>query len=615
MHHSSIIRSTCALLVLLVALMIFPQATMAQLSGFNIRGDMGLKAGSQPHPGGYFGVVGYWYLSNRINNRFGSKINPAGDLTMFLGGPLFSYVTPYKFLGANYGFTVLVSFANSRIETPRVDINPSPGLSDMYVQPLSLGWHFKRADLTTGYGFFAPTGRYKAGASDNTGLGMWGHEVSLGTTIYLTENKAWHVATSGAVDFHTKKKDVPDKVGTLLTLEGGLGRNIFKGLGSVGLAYTAQWKLTQDTLSGALALLVTGKNRTAGLGPEVNLPLVAKKTLFGLFTFRYEWEVYARTTTQGSTVFAMLTFLTKPISLVPPPPPNRPPTASCSASPQSVSAGSGNPVLIRVDASDPDNDTLTYAWTASGGSLEGTGPGVRWSSAGLDVGSYRFTANVSDGKGGTASCETEVRVEPKPNTPPTLTCSMERNSVLAGELVRINVLAEDADADPLNYSWQTSGGKIVGTGNKVQLDTSSLSAGQYTVTGRVDDGHGGTADCSASLGVTVPPPPPQASKTNECMFRASSARVDNVCKAILDDITLRLQSEPRASVVLVGYADRAERATDKLSASRPAAIAKYLAEKGISEARVKTRAGAAQSGAGMQNQRVDVVWVPEGATY
>jgi hypothetical protein len=32
-----------------------------------------------------------------------------------------------------------------------------------------------RVDLTAGYGFYAPTGRFELGATDNIGLGFWTH--------------------------------------------------------------------------------------------------------------------------------------------------------------------------------------------------------------------------------------------------------------------------------------------------------------------------------------------------------------------------------------------------------------------------------------------------------
>ena len=113
--------------------------------------------------------------------------------------------------------------------------------------------------------------------------------------------------------------------------------------------------------------------------------------------------------------------------------------------------------------------------------------------------------------------------------------------------------------------------------------------------------------------MTEPPPTPVASKVNECLFRAGSSRVDNVCKRILDDVALRLQNEPNATVMLVGYADPKE--GGKLSAQRAEGAAKYLGEKGISPGRTNHRGGTGQAGAGKQNQRVDIIWVPQGATY
>jgi outer membrane protein OmpA-like peptidoglycan-associated protein len=104
----------------------------------------------------------------------------------------------------------------------------------------------------------------------------------------------------------------------------------------------------------------------------------------------------------------------------------------------------------------------------------------------------------------------------------------------------------------------------------VQLDTTGVAAGNYTVTGRVENGKGGAADCASNVAVQAPPPPPEASKLNECSFRANISRVDNVCKRILDDVALRLQNDPKARVVIVGYADPKEAHSDKLAGDRGA---------------------------------------------
>ena len=299
-----------------------------------------------------------------------------------------------------------------------------------------------------------------------------------------------------------------------------------------------------------------------------------------------------------------------------PKPINRNPMASCSVSAGSVYAGSGDAITVRATASDPDGNPLTYDWTTTGGSVSGTGSEVRWSSAGTAPGTYTVTARVSDGAGGSASCAVDVRVEPKPNAPPAMSCSTDRASVLVGERVRINARASDADNDPLTYSWRSNGGQIQGSGASVQLDTSGLAPGRYTVTGRVDDGRGAAADCTTTVDVQAPPPPPQATKLNECFFKGvGSARIDNVCKRILDDVALRMQSDASARNVIVGYADPREPRSARLAQQRGDNAVNYIVGRGVDAARINVRPAGGQAGAGQQNRRIDIIWVPQGATY
>ena len=91
--------------------------------------------------------------------------------------------------------------------------------------------------------------------------------------------------------------------------------------------------------------------------------------------------------------------------------------------------GSGETVLVRADASDPGNDRLTYKWTTTGGANDGTGSQVRWNPAGVAPGAHSVTAQVDDGRGGNVSCVAEVRVDPRPNRPPTISCSASPSSV------------------------------------------------------------------------------------------------------------------------------------------------------------------------------------------
>jgi outer membrane protein OmpA-like peptidoglycan-associated protein len=68
-------------------------------------------------------------------------------------------------------------------------------------------------------------------------------------------------------------------------------------------------------------------------------------------------------------------------------------------------------------------------------------------------------------------------------------------------------------------------------------------------------------------------------------------------------------------VVLVGYADPKEARATKLAAERGASAQKYLQDKGVDASRVEVRTAAGDAGAGQENRRVDIVFVPDGASY
>jgi hypothetical protein len=299
------------------------------------------------------------------------------------------------------------------------------------------------------------------------------------------------------------------------------------------------------------------------------------------------------------------------------PPVNHPPTASCSADKSMVFLDSGDTIAVTAAASDPDNDPLTYTWTSTGGRVDGTGAQVRWLSAGTAVGTYTITVHVDDGRGGSATCGADISVEARPKHPPTIACTANPNSAFAGEISHITCNANSPDGDTLTFTRRANAGRVTGAGNSPNsdFDTTGLSPADYTITTRVDDGQGGAADASVIVTVKPVPPVPQASKINECAFgKPLSTRIDNVCKRILDDVALRLQNEPRSTAVIIGYSDPKERKPDTIAGDRGTNAVKYLGEKGIDASRVSTRTGTGQAGA-TNNRRIDIIWVPEGATY
>ncbi len=188
----------------------------------------------------------------------------------------------------------------------------------------------------------------------------------------------------------------------------------------------------------------------------------------------------------------------------PPPPVNHPPTISITPNPSKLTEGSGDSSVIQAKAQDPDNDTLTYTWSATGGTIEGTGPEVHWNPAGLKPGTYTITSKVDDGKGGTASSSTDVTIEARPNRNPTVTCAAAPPTVTAGQPVTITATGSDPDNDPLTYSYTATGGTVTGTGPSGKFNTAGLKPGNYTVTCKADDGRGGTAQSTANVEVQAP---------------------------------------------------------------------------------------------------------------
>jgi hypothetical protein len=133
------------------------------------------------------------------------------------------------------------------------------GFADMYVQPLNLGWHLKRAHVVAGYAFTAPVGRYTAGASDDVGSGYWGNNITSGTTFYITKNKGTsaNLATDWEIHGQRQTASTPSgqfsekTPGQAFTDEWGVGQVLplkkhFSRLLQLGLVGYDQWQVSSN---------------------------------------------------------------------------------------------------------------------------------------------------------------------------------------------------------------------------------------------------------------------------------------------------------------------------------------------------------------------------------
>ena len=282
----------------------------AQLKGHYVPGFAGLQSGTQPPPGISVFLPVYFYTTDDIRNDDGESFGASPRVNATFLGPGVALVTNAKLLGGNVGASVApLNFIKSRIEGNSLDVPGSFAFTDMYVQPIQLGWEKPRADFVAGYGFFAPTGKWEQGDDDNAGLGMWSHLFQAGTTLHLDTTHEWTLSALGSYEIHSHKKDTDLKVGDLLTVEGGLGKTFLKLemvggkpvptlVTNLGLVYYGQFKMTSDKAGQGTSLLEGSKDRVFAVGLEGNVIIPKSSMVYGL---PIEPEFAARNRTQGWT--------------------------------------------------------------------------------------------------------------------------------------------------------------------------------------------------------------------------------------------------------------------------------------------------------------------------
>jgi outer membrane protein OmpA-like peptidoglycan-associated protein len=91
--------------------------------------------------------------------------------------------------------------------------------------------------------------------------------------------------------------------------------------------------------------------------------------------------------------------------------------------------------------------------------------------------------------------------EPAP-APASAACSAQPTDVYAGEPVQITVNPSNFNPKrTLSYSYTATGGKVNGTGQTANVDTTGLNSGAYTATANVTDGKRARASCAATFNV------------------------------------------------------------------------------------------------------------------
>jgi hypothetical protein len=327
-------RTVLETVVLFCMLLGGASSALGQQKGQWVPGQFGLNAGAIPDPGVTYANIALNYSASQLNNSNGNSIPGInGTYSFWVDENIFYYVPKHKFLGAYFMPYIALNYANGELVANITGTNLNTGgggsgFADMFVQPLNLGWHLKRTDLVVGYAFFAPTGRFTPGASDNVGSGYWGNNITSGTTFYVTKNKATTANLTTDWEIHGQKSGTNITPGQTFTMEWGFGQILplkkdFSRLLQLGLVGYDQWQVSHS--SGTLTVGGTPIPEFSlpfysvhAIGVQTNFILPAK-ALSAFFKYYDEYRALARP--EGRTfVFGFSWTLRIPKPQAPPPP-------------------------------------------------------------------------------------------------------------------------------------------------------------------------------------------------------------------------------------------------------------------------------------------------------
>jgi hypothetical protein len=285
----------------LATLLALASAGLAQQKGQYILGTNGLNAGIQPAPGFAYSNLSTFNGSDRLKGPDGEPVPVEGNFALKVNQNFFIYTSPWKLFGGTFGATGDLVIANGSITAPQIGVSGGGvGISDTYIQPFTLGYHFPRVDFSIGFGFIAPTGRFQANSTDNTGSGYWGYIPSLAATIYFTKDKRTILSVFSAYEFHGRKRDTNITPGQTYDLEWALGQAIpvKSHVLQLGVGGYGQWQTSRNGGTQP-SVIQDARYRVVAIGPEATF-IVPKWN--ANFFFRYEPEFAARARVEGSTI-------------------------------------------------------------------------------------------------------------------------------------------------------------------------------------------------------------------------------------------------------------------------------------------------------------------------
>jgi outer membrane protein OmpA-like peptidoglycan-associated protein len=255
-----------------------------------------------------------------------------------------------------------------------------------------------------------------------------------------------------------------------------------------------------------------------------------------------------------------------------------PPTINCN--PATVAVTELKSVVLTAQASDPNGDALTYSWAVDGSTVSNNSSEFEFGTAGRTLGNHTVKVTVTDVDDMSASCEFAVTINRRPNTPPSVDLTLDKNEVFAGQMVAATAKAMDKEEDPLTYTWAVDGTRESGTTTALDINTTGFAGGNHSVKVTVTDDRGASDSDTKNFKVT-----------EKIVIPLDKLRPDNKAKAQLDEIALKMQQTPELKAKLTGHTDDrgSENGNVKFGLKRAESVRSYLVkEHSIAEDRIET---------------------------
>jgi len=270
----------------------------AQQLGYKLLGSVGINAGVQPPPGLALIDNVLHYSSTELRGRHGQVVPIDGlDISatgMAIGASLTTEIRHSTLLTFAFGLPLAKIRINS--DEPAASINGF-GFSDMFVQPLKVGWRRPHFDVVTAYMVYVPTGKFEP-RGGGTGRGDWTHQLSLGGALFQDTTRASRLSALASYEINSRKRGIDIRRGDIIQIQGGAGIGVAKVL-TVGVASFALWQVTADHGADIPPSLRGQWSRAFGVGPEMNVVIPSWHTRFDL---RAERELGVRSRPKGTVV-------------------------------------------------------------------------------------------------------------------------------------------------------------------------------------------------------------------------------------------------------------------------------------------------------------------------